>query len=236
LRQNASAWFPTWEDSALPSDALSCLYWSGSVFLWLFFTGLGLPPIPEEAGILYAAGLTSLHPEVPWWTAWPAASGGIIGADLFLYGLGRWIGPRIFEYRWVLRILSSERRERLEKRFHEHGLKFLLMSRLLPPLRTGVFLIAGSTRYPVSLFLLADAVYGLFGVGLIFFGGTALVAAFHKFGGWLLLVGALAGGVYLLFRYYRYLKKIELKATVSVLKAVAPEVAEAKPSDPHSTR
>jgi membrane protein DedA with SNARE-associated domain len=198
-------------------------YWIGSVFLWLFFTGLGVPPVPEEAGILYAAGLTSLHSEVPWWAAWPAASGGIICADIALYGMGRFLGKRVFQYRWVNRILSLERRERLEARFHKHGMKFLLMSRLLPPLRTGVFLIAGSMRYPFSYFLLADAIYGLVGVGLIFFGGTALLAAIHWLGGWVLLVGAAAVVVYLLYRYYRYLKKLELKATAQVMETVAPE-------------
>ena len=33
----------------------------------------------------YAAGVGALHPEVPWWAAWPAASLGIIAADLVLY-------------------------------------------------------------------------------------------------------------------------------------------------------
>jgi len=198
-------------------------YWIGSVFLWLFFTGIGLPPVPEEAGILYAAGLSSLHPEVPWWAAWPATSAGIMCADIVLYGTGRLLGKRVFQYRWVNRILSPERRERLETRFHKHGMKFLIMARLLPPLRTGVFLIAGSMRYPFSYFLLADAIYGLAGVGVIFFGGTALLALIHQMGGWFLLVVAAAVVGYVLIRYYRYLKKLELKSTQKVLETVVPE-------------
>jgi membrane protein DedA with SNARE-associated domain len=199
------------------------LYWSASVFLWLFCTGIGIPPVPEEAGILYAAGLTTLHPEVRWWVAWPAASLGIIGADLVLYGTGRWLGERVFQYRWVNRVLPPERRQRLQARFHEHGLKFLLMARLLPPLRTGVFLMAGSIRYPVARFLLADAVYGLVGVGLLFFGGTAFLEVAHHLGGWLVLIVALAVVGYILYRYYRYLKKLELKATAQVLAAILPD-------------
>jgi membrane protein DedA with SNARE-associated domain len=198
-------------------------YWIGSIFLWLFFTGLGLPPVPEEAGILYAVGLSTLHSDVPWWAAWPATSVGILCADMVLYGTGRLLGQRVFQYRWVNRVLSPERRERLEDRFHKHGMKFLLMARLLPPLRTGVFLIAGSMRYPFTYFLLADAIYGLVGVGVIFFGGTALLAGIHLLGGWFLLVGAAVVAVYLLYRYYRYLKKLELKATAEVMEAVVPE-------------
>jgi len=204
----------------LSADAL---YWSASVFLWLLFSGIGIPPVPEEAGILYAAGLTSLHPEVRWWMAWPAASGGIMGADMILYGLGRWIGPRVFQYRWVNRVLAPERRRRLEERFHRHGIKFLIMARLLPPLRTGIFLIAGSIRYSFLRFVLADAVYGLVGVGLVFFGGTAILQAAHHLGGWLLLIVALVAAGYLLVRYYVYLRKLELKASAQVLEAAAPE-------------
>lgn len=208
--------------------SVEALYWSASVFLWLLFSGIGIPPVPEEAGILYAAGLTSLHPEVRWWMAWPAASGGIIGADTVLYGLGRWIGPRVFQYRWVNRVLAPERRQRLEDRFHRHGIKFLIMARMLPPLRTGIFLIAGSIHYSFLRFILADAVYGLVGAGLVFFGGTAVLHAAHRLGGWLLLIVAVVVGGYLLVRYYVYLRRLELKAAAQVLEAAAPD----EPSPP----
>ena len=48
------------------------LGWYGSIFVWLLLTGIGIPPCPEEAGIIYAAGVTALHGEVKWWLAWPA--------------------------------------------------------------------------------------------------------------------------------------------------------------------
>jgi membrane protein DedA with SNARE-associated domain len=207
-------------------------YWSASIFLWLFFTGLGIPPVPEEAGILYAAGLTSLHPEVPWWLAWAAASGGIIGADIVLYWVGRWMGQRLFQYRWVNRLLPVERRQRLEDRFHQHGMKLLLLARLLPPLRSGVFLVAGSIRYPFGRFLLAESVYGLFGVGLVFFGGTALLALIHTVGGWVLLLAALPVGGYLLYRYYRHLRKLELKVATKAIEIVEAAVPSPPPEQP----
>src|SRR2546430_7423789 len=77
------------------------LGWYGSIFLWLLFTGIGVPPCPEEAGIIYAAGVTALHPDVKWWLAWPATGAGIVAADMVLYGIGRLWGRRLFDYRWV---------------------------------------------------------------------------------------------------------------------------------------
>ena len=105
--------------------SLEALSWVVSIFLWLFFTGVGIPPVPEEAGILYAASVAGVRDDVPWWAAWPAASLGIVAADLVLYGVGYWLGPRVFEYRLVQRVLSPERRQRLEGHFRSHGVKFL---------------------------------------------------------------------------------------------------------------
>jgi membrane protein DedA with SNARE-associated domain len=203
---------------------LEGLYWSASIFLWSLLTGIGLPPLPEEAGILYAAGLTALHPEVHWWMAWPAASLGIIAADLVLYGIGRLWGQRIWEHRWVNHFLTPERR-RIEDRFHEHGMKFLLMARLLPPLRTGVFIIAGTMRYSLVRFLIADAIYGVVGVGLIYFGGTALLALIHQLGNWLIFAAVVGVVLFVLYRYYHYLRKLELQTSKKVMDAITPVVA-----------
>lgn len=216
--------------------SLEGLSWTVSIFLWLFCTGIGIPPVPEEAGILYAASVAAVRDDVPLWAAWPAASLGIIGADLVLYGIGYWLGPRVFEYRLVQRVVSTERRGRLEGHFQTHGVKFLLLARLLPPLRTGIFLMAGSIRYSLARFLIADVAYGVVGVGLVFFGGTALVAVAHRYGGWLVLLAALAVGGYLLFRYYRYLRALELKATARVLEAAAPEVIAEEAAPPAASR
>ncbi len=91
----------------MTSDAM---YWCASIFLWSLFTGVGIPPLPEEAGILYAASVAALHQEVHWWMAWPAAALGIIAADLVLYGIGRLWGPKVLATRWLTKILSPEKR------------------------------------------------------------------------------------------------------------------------------
>lgn len=213
------------------------LAWYASIFGVLFFTGLGLPPVPEEAGILYAAGLNAVHPEVRWPFAWLACGLGIVCADLVLFGVGWKWGPRLFEYRWVQRVLKAERRRMLENRFHEHGMKLLILARFLPPLRTGVFLIAGAARYSVVKFLIADGVYAVFGVGLFFFCGTWVIGAIDQIRAWAghwtvyLAVVPLAG--YGLYRYYRYLKARETRGTpaapVSVAQGPAGAVSDGQP-------
>jgi membrane protein DedA with SNARE-associated domain len=186
------------------------LYWYGSIWTVLFMTGIGIPPVPEEAGILYAAGLNALHDEVHWWGAWPAAGLGILCADCLLYGIGRKIGPKLFEYRWVQRVLNNERRQRLEGKIHEHGIKLLVLARFLPPMRTGVFLISGAARYPFAKFLVADLLYCVVGVGVFFFGGAWLLDLLKQAGHaavWFVAVPAVGYGLY---RYFKYLKAREV--------------------------
>jgi len=195
---------------------LAELGWYASIFCWLFFTGIGLPPCPEEAGILYAAGLHALHPEVHWPFAWLMAGLGILGADAVLYGVGHRWGPRLFEFRWVQRVMSAERRRRIELGVHTHGIKLLLLARLLPPLRTGVFLIAGASHYPFSRFLLADGLYAVFGVGLFFFGGTWLIDLVKRSGHTAVYVAAALALGYGLYRYYLYLRKREEKMAAKI--------------------
>jgi membrane protein DedA with SNARE-associated domain len=211
------------------------LGWYASIFGWLFLTGIGIPPCPEEAGILYAASLYTLHPEaVGWPLAWLATGLGIVCADCVLYGVGRRWGPQLFEYRWVQRVMSAERRLRIEHRFRQHGMKILLLARFLPPLRTGVFLIAGAAKYSFPKFLLADVIYAVFGVGLFFFGGTWLVEFIKRSGHLAVYIVAVPLVVYGLYRYYRYLKARELKQVpeppVSILQGPEGEVPPGQPA------
>jgi membrane protein DedA with SNARE-associated domain len=185
--------------------------WYASIYFWMLFTGVGIPPVPEEAGILYAAGVTSLHPGVHWWLAWPVTSLGIVSADVALYGIGRLWGQRLFQTRWVKWLLPPERRQRIEGRFHEHGVKILTAARLLPPLRSGVFLIAGTIHFSFVRFLVADLLVAGIGVGILFFSGKWLIDVIGRATHWLIYVAAAAVILYLLYRYYRYLRQQEIR-------------------------
>ena len=54
-------------------------------------------------------------------------------------------------------LINLERRQRIEGMFQQRGIAILLMARLLPPLRTGVFVTAGAIHFSFLRFLLSGS-------------------------------------------------------------------------------
>lgn len=132
-------------------------------------SGLGLP-IPEEIPVV-TAGILVGHEDTPlrWWIMLPIVIVSIVIGDGFLYGIGRLWGPRLLEYGWVKRhIIPPEKREEITKNFHDRGIAVLLAARLMPGIRTPVFIMAGVLRFPLGRFLLADGLYAIPGVNILF--------------------------------------------------------------------
>jgi membrane protein DedA with SNARE-associated domain len=181
--------------------------WYVWLFLGVFLPGIGIPPLPEELAISVNAGVVAVNPEVRWYIAWPTTIAGIVCADAILYWFGRLCGPQLFERRWVRKVLHPERLTRLQGGFGQHGFKILLTARLLPPIRAGAFILAGAIKYPFLRFLVADGVYAVFGVGVVFFGSAWVVAWLYRFGPWAVVAAAGLVAAYFLFRYYRQMRQ-----------------------------
>jgi membrane protein DedA with SNARE-associated domain len=140
------------------------------IFLGIVATGLGFP-MPEELPIVIAGGLAGGN-TVYWWLMLPVCIVGVIVGDSCLYFIGRFWGPRLLEYRWVkTRLLPPERLQRIEKNFQDYGVRILLFARLTPGIRAPIFLTAGLTRLSLARFILADGLYAVPGVSLLFFLG-----------------------------------------------------------------
>jgi len=139
------------------------------VFVALLASGFGFP-IPEElpvltAGVLVGHGDTTLR----WWAMIPTCIAGVVIGDAILYSAGRFWGARILSNPWVKRkVVSPEKRALIEKNFHDRGIMILLTARLTPGIRTPIFVMAGMLRVPVGKFLLADGLYALPGVNILF--------------------------------------------------------------------
>jgi membrane protein DedA with SNARE-associated domain len=186
--------------------------------------------------ILSSAGVAAAK-DLDWWWAWPATFLGVVCADATLYWVGRAWGPKLFEYRWVKHLIKADRRQRIEKRFDNHGIKILLTARLLPPLRTGVFLIAGAIRYPFSRFVLADLGYAIVGVGVFFFGSQSLIALLKQAGHAAVYIAAAVIAAFLLYRYYKHLRTRELRGSAqppeSIVETPAPAPEQHEVSQEH---
>jgi membrane protein DedA with SNARE-associated domain len=153
---------PTWMDAAE-------LWQYIGVFTALTISALGVP-IPEEvpiitAGVLVGHGDTS----VKWWIMLPVCIAGVVLCDILLYLIGRFYGKRLLEWKWFERkVISKANQTRITNNFHEYGIVILLVARLMPGVRTPMFLMSGIIHLPFRKFLFADAIYAIPGVNLLF--------------------------------------------------------------------
>jgi hypothetical protein len=67
--------------------------------------------------------------------------------------------------------LPPERLTQIQCNFQKYGVKILLFARLLPGIRSPIFITAGIMRVSFIHFLLADGIYAIPGVSLLFFLG-----------------------------------------------------------------
>jgi membrane protein DedA with SNARE-associated domain len=94
---------------------------------------------------------------------------GVVISDGLLYGMGRFWGPRLLETVFVKRLIPPNRYQKIEENIHKYGVLVLLFARFLPTIRSPIFIIAGIMRLPFKRFLLADGLYAIPGVSLLFF-------------------------------------------------------------------
>jgi len=193
------------------------------IFLALLAAGFGAP-IPEELPVL-TAGVLVGHEDTPlrWWIMLPVCILGVVIGDTVLYGAGRFFGKRIVNSQWIQRkILSLEQQSKLEKAFHERGIWVLLGARLLPGVRTPVFIMAGVSRLPFARFILADGLYAIPGVNLLFWTAYVLtdqvLVIFNKVNEFrpLFMVVILSLGAVILFHKFVMTRKVSTGEPVHV--------------------
>jgi membrane protein DedA with SNARE-associated domain len=145
-------------------------------FLYFFglfvIAGLGAP-IPEEVAIVGAGLWTGTCDPAVYgvykWLMLPVCLLGVLIADGLLYGGGWYFGTRLFEKRWMARIVSPSKRQEIQDNFHRYGVSILIFGRLLPGIRAPLFLIAGTMRLSLTRFFLADGIGAVLGNSLLFF-------------------------------------------------------------------
>lgn len=149
-------------------------FWQyASVFGALVMAAFGAP-IPEElpiatGGVMVGRVWNDPNSGMKWYYMLPLCIFGVVLCDTILYYVGRKWGRWLIGLSWVQRrVLKPERVEQIEENFQKYGIRILLIARLLPGIRTPVFITAGIVRLPFRKFLFADAIYAIPGVNLIF--------------------------------------------------------------------
>jgi len=183
------------------------------------FSGSPITPLPWTGTILSSE--VDVPPPSPpqvrllWEIMLPILILGVVVSDGLLYGMGRFWGPRLLETAWMKRLISPERHRRIEENFNKYGVLVLLFARFLPTIRSPVFIIAGVMRLPFKRFLLADGLYAIPGVSLLFvlafwFGDTFrnLVQSFERRVNSakpiLILLALAAAAAYLVYHFLRH--------------------------------
>lgn len=139
------------------------------VFFALLAAGFGFP-IPEELPVL-TAGIMVGHEgtTLRWYYMLLVVMAGVVLGDGVLYGAGRIWGRRLLNLGFIRRnFVPSDKQEKIEKNFAERGIWVLLGARLLPGIRAPVFIMAGVLKVPLGRFLLADAIYAIPLVNVLF--------------------------------------------------------------------
>lgn len=98
-------------------------------------------------GLLVASGI------IDFWYAVIGACIGVLGADVVIYALGRWIGNPILQYipfRWFIK---QEDIVKAEQMYRMRGVEIIFATRFLPGTRLPVYLVSGMINVKFSFFL-----------------------------------------------------------------------------------
>lgn len=182
--------------------------------LLLLGGAVGLP-IPEDvplilAGILLQADKINLD------LAFPLCYAAVIGGDVLIYVVGRKFGLALFKKKWFKSRFPLSRIKSIRASLEKRSLLMIFVARHLFYLRSLTFLTCGAVRMNFQKFLLADAFAGLISLAIMM--GLGYLAAEHyqavldwfdKARNWSIVIGVLAVGVFLIYRWRKKSKPVE---------------------------
>lgn len=140
-------------------------------------------PVPSEIILPFAGWMVTRGLLEPFtgagWTYWGAVGAGLIGntlGSLLSYGIGRAGGRPLLERYGRYVLISRHDLDTADRWFARWGEATVLVSRMLPIVRTFISVPAGVARMPVWRFLLFSIVGALPWIMLLVWGGTVLGA------------------------------------------------------------
>lgn len=128
------------------------------IFACILLTGLNIP-FSIDVFIIAAATLaTTVVPENTYHLFFCILLGCYCAA-IISYWMGRLLGPKLFKVRFLSKILSPERMQKVNRFFEKYGAWALIIGRFIPfGVRNALFMSSGMSRMPFGKFLLIDAI------------------------------------------------------------------------------
>jgi membrane protein DedA with SNARE-associated domain len=205
----------------------------GSVFGVLVMCGLGVP-LPEDVSLILGGYL--VHQGSAKLVLMMAVGFlGILVGDSMIYFAGRRFGSKVGRKPGGLlsRVVTPEKRARVEGLFAKHGQKIVMIARFLPGVRAVTYFTAGSAGMRYRWFILFDGIAALASAPLFVFLG-------YKFGGELEMlfenvkrgqVKVIAGIAVIVLAYVLVGRIRKRRAAAASARAAAAAAPEAAPGD-----
>jgi membrane protein DedA with SNARE-associated domain len=133
----------------------------GIVFGVLLLCGLGAP-LPEDISLILGGYLVH-DGKAQLWLMMLVGFVGILTGDSIIFFAGRRIGSQIGNkpQGFFARIVTPDKRRRVEGLFHKHGEKIVMAARFMPGVRAVTFFTAGSVQMKYLRFVLFDGLAAL---------------------------------------------------------------------------
>lgn len=134
------------------------------IFGTLIATGFGLPL--SEDFLLMVIGFLIYSQRMQPVAGILVAFFGCLGSDIIMFNIGYHYGEAVRKHRFILRIMSHGRQEKILQKFRRYGDKFIIFARFVAGLRAPTFLTAGISRMKPHRFITLDGLASLVSVPL----------------------------------------------------------------------
>ena len=125
------------------------------IFSLLLLAGFNIP-VSEDGMLFISALIATKFPQ----NFYPLFFGVFLGAyfsDLICYGVGRKLGPKVWNIKLFAKMVSKEKVDQLSGFYEKYGVLTLIFGRFIPfGVRNGLFMTAGLSKMNFIKFALAD--------------------------------------------------------------------------------
>lgn len=150
-----------------------------TIFGVLMACGVGVP-LPEDVSLLLGGYLAHRGAVVLWGMIFVGFLG-ILAGDSLIYLAGRRVALRAAHVPtgWIARVVTKEKRAKVESLFKKHGEQIILVARFLPGIRVVAFFVAGTVGMGYGKFVLYDGLASLASAPIIVYLGYRFGERLH---------------------------------------------------------